>query len=339
LVLSISSDRVVGRSVDLDENMNRHWKSLEVMPKPGLDIHLYNTFSDRPFGGNASWVVPQSDGLDDEKMRAIAAELAAPATAFLSNSRTPCPKIRFFSSSGEFDMCGHAIVGAVCCLAELEILLPSESGVTKLQLLAPPGEIPIEVRWDDDGQSHCAMFQPKPWFKSTSFSHADVAPLLGLANERMDHSLPIETGSTGLKHVFLPVLTKDGLADIQPDQAGLEDLSRRLGVESVAVFTLDTDDPERQFRSRDFCPAIGVPEEAASGTTNGAIASYLVTHNRIAVPESGLISIVAEQGVEMGRPSIIRTDLEVENGTIVSVKVSGQATCLASGMLRLPGFS
>ena len=93
-----------------------------------ISLHLYNTFSERAFGGNASWVVPIGEDLLEAEMQAIATELAAAATAFLFDVESDRPRIRFFSPTSEFDMCGHAIVGSMCALADLQILSPDDQG-------------------------------------------------------------------------------------------------------------------------------------------------------------------------------------------------------------------
>ncbi len=301
-----------------------------------FDAYLYNPFSSEAFGGNVCWVIPHSNDLNESDMGKIAAELAAPATAFIFQAKSNSPQIRFFSPSGEFSMCGHAIVAGMCALAELDIVSTDQNKIANLNLQAPPGEIPIEISWDENDQPHCIMTQPNPWFKPTDVSIETAAKLLGLPVAAMNTDLPIQTGSTGLKHVFLPVRSVNDMEAIHPDIDGLHALSNRLNVDSVAVFSMDRENSEIDVRIRDFCPAIGVPEEAASGTTNGAVGSYLVTHKKIPVSSNGISLITAHQGVEMKRQSIIQTQIGVTEDVITSVKVSGTATRILSGKLCIP---
>ena len=302
-----------------------------------MQAYLYNTFSEIPFGGNVAWIVPQADTLSVQQMQAIATEFAAPATAFLLDASGASPEIRFFSPTAEFSMCGHAIVGAMCALVDSGFVSIERCATATRQLRAAPGEIPVALKILDNDRPHCVMTQPKPWFESTAVTSGRIASLLGLREQDMDETLPIEMGSTGLKHVFVPLKTSDSLRVIEADFDGLAALSMELNVESVAVFTLDTGDSARQVRGRDFCPAIGVPEEAASGTTNGAIASYLVRHDRLPVENDGRVFVTAEQGVEMGRPSLVHTEIQTDGPDIVAVKVGGTATRLISGRLNLAG--
>lgn len=230
-------------------------------------------------------------------------------------------------------MCGHAVAAAVCSLADKGII-PSTVENQKFLLHTPTGKVAVETHYIERMLRHCAMTQQQPWFQPTTIETKDVASLLGIEPDVIDSELPLDIGSTGLKHVFIPLLSKNAMMSMQPDFDGLKRLSNDLGVESIAIFTQDTGDPGIAVRVRDLCPAIGVNEEAASGTTNGAIASYLVHHNRIRPDETGKALIVAQQGIEYGRPSVIQTEITVKKDSIISVKVGGSARQLVSGTIN-----
>lgn len=303
-----------------------------------LDIYLYNEiFAAEPRGGNGCWVVPLADETTDEHMQFIAAELALPATAFVIGEGSTHTQLRFFSPTREFSMCGHAVVAASCALVDNDILPCDSNGETIINFQTMAGEIPAQVHRNLNGPTECSMFQRKPWFAQTDVSADLVAPLLGLAPDCIDSDLPIETGSTGLKHVFVPILSMQSMYSMTPNFSGLGELSARLDVESVAVFSLDTGTSETTARVRDFCPAIGVNEEPASGTTNGAVGSYLVRHGKAQTDDHGDVTIVSNQGIEMGKPSKLRTQIHVdENNVITKVKVGGTAKPQATGVFDVP---
>ena len=85
-----------------------------------------------------------------------------------------------------------------------------------------------------------------------------------------------------------------------------------------------------RWRSRTFW-ANG--EDAATGSAAGPIACHLARH--------GLIDwggdVVIEQGVEMGRPSILHARADGTDGVIEAVEVGGSAVVVARGEFRLPG--
>ena len=85
---------------------------------------------------------------------------------------------------------------------------------------------------------------------------------------------------------------------IRPDFAGMVQFCHTHGIETIAVFCLDCEDPDKQLHVRDFCPAVGVSESAAAGTTNAALTSYLLRHSQVKV-DSGCCTVNAEQGIEL----------------------------------------
>src|SRR5574342_750234 len=56
----------------------------EGSPVRTVEVVLVDAFTSTPFTGNPAAVVPDAHGLDEAAMRAVAAEMARPATAFLS---------------------------------------------------------------------------------------------------------------------------------------------------------------------------------------------------------------------------------------------------------------
>lgn len=127
----------------------------------------------------------------------------------------------------------------------------------------------------------------------------------------------------------------DQLEDVRalkPDFRQLKELSKKNGVQTVARFSMETDNPENTLHIRDFCPAVGVDEVPASGTTNGALAGYLYK-NGLVPDESQLI--VAEQGSEIGRPSLIHCEIEASDGQLTSLRVGGQAVASILGTVAI----
>ncbi|RLC60774.1 MAG: hypothetical protein DRI80_10250, partial [Chloroflexota bacterium] len=82
-----------------------------------------------------------------------------------------------------------------------------------------------------------------------------------------------------------------------------------------------------------FAPALGVPEDPATGSANGALGAYLV-HHRV-VPLTGpTVHIVSEQGAELGRPSTLYVEVDHTDGEVVAVRVGGQVVEVAEGTVR-----
>ena len=86
---------------------------------PTIEVVLVDSFTATPFTGNPAAVVVDATALDERAMKAVAAELARPATAFLRPAGAGGERpVRWFSPAGiELTLCGHGTVAAAHVLA------------------------------------------------------------------------------------------------------------------------------------------------------------------------------------------------------------------------------
>ena len=99
------------------------------------------------------------------------------------------------------------------------------------------------------------------------------------------------------------------------------------------AFTLETEVPESTVHVRAFAPALGITEDPASGSVGGALGAYLARHQIIAKEKLDRIQI--EQGIEMGRPSLIQVEIGQKDGVISGIEVGGKSQILIEGVLTL----
>lgn len=289
-------------------------------------VKLFDAFTDQVFCGNIAGVVTKADGLSNNEMQKIASELNAPTTGFVTTRGKNDFEVKFFTPTQEIDMCGHVVVGTFMALAEERKLDFEGYNRVDVKQHTRAGLIPIEVIYENNRPTYIMMCQNKPLFKDPQLNRTEIAKLMGISDQFMEENYPIEIAATALRHLFIPVKNLDIMGELKPDFPALAELSRKLNVETSNVFTLQTVNPGFQVHSRDFCPAIGNLEEAASGTTNGALSCYLIKNKAIpGIPRNGSIKIMAEQGYEMGRPSIIQSEIQLQDHEIKEVKVGGTA--------------
>ena len=136
--------------------------------------------------------------------------------------------------------------------------------------------------------------------------------------------------------LFVQVADAGRLGRLRVADDELRELCGDVGIDTVGVFALrDGARIQAHARVRDLCHGVGGPEEAASGTTNGALASLLWRRGLLAeADEEGHVVVVAEQGIEMGRPSRITTRLHVAGSAIDAVDVGGGASRRLEGRIR-----
>jgi trans-2,3-dihydro-3-hydroxyanthranilate isomerase len=129
------------------------------------------------------------------------------------------------------------------------------------------------------------------------------------------------------------------LAEVQGLDAGklntadLNQVCRELGTECVMVFTFETERPESTVHVRVFAPLLGVPEDPATGSANGALGAYLVHHRAIPVTEPTTY-IVSEQGAEIHRPGTLYIEVDSAGEEVSAVRVGGQVVLVAEGVVR-----
>lgn len=127
----------------------------------------------------------------------------------------------------------------------------------------------------------------------------------------------------------------------QLNVAALSRACHVAGTECVLVFTLETGRPESTVHVRVFAPLLGVPEDPATGSANGALGAYLVHHasTSSALSQATPItepttSFVSEQGAEIGRPSTLFVEVDSAGQEISAVRVGGQVVPVAEGTVR-----
>lgn len=282
-----------------------------------LDVRIYAAFAAGPSGGNLAGVVYDSEGLATDVMQRLAAELAAPTTGFVRELGDGTFGVRFFSPVSEMPLCGHVTVGVFAAMAD-----DGRVGEGAFRQVTTAGDLDVTVARAAEGL-HVTLRQPQPRFDLFDVPAGRIAPLLGFSAAE---ARSIGSAGTGLRHLFVEVDTTETLARLHADDVGLRSLCGEVGIDTVGVFTRLGPDGGAEVRVRDLCHGVGDPEEAASGTTNGALAALLWRRGRLPLPDArGRVRVRAEQGVEMGRPSLVTTELEVSGDRIEAVRVGGGA--------------
>lgn len=149
-----------------------------------------------------------------------------------------------------------------------------------------------------------------------------IADSLNINENAILVNLPIQIVSTGLRDILIPVNNLETLLSVNPNFERITEISKRYGVVGYHVFTTET-----KFNStahcRNFAPLYDIPEESATGTSNGALSCYLYKYG--VITEKEYSKLIFEQGYSMDKPSEIFARLEIENREIKGIKVGGNA--------------
>lgn len=279
-----------------------------------MKLYIVDAFTTQRFSGNQAGVAlltPEEPELTAAFCQALAAELKHSETAFVRPTGPDSFRLRYFTPEGEVDLCGHATIAAFTTLREDEGLAP---GTYRASTLA--GELSIQV------SDQAVWMDMAPPVEGRSFSPEETAELYaayGLSATDCPEGFVPMVVSTGLQDILLPVSSMAALEKAEQDERAVTELSKRYGVVGVHMFWPCLNE-EAAAHCRNFAPLYAIPEEAATGTSNGALTYYLYRRGRI----SAGIENRFVQGEKMGKPSEILSRL-TEGLDGVRVRVGGRA--------------
>jgi len=286
------------------------------------DFHIVDVFARERYAGNQLAVVESDGGLSDAEMQAFAAEMDFSETTFVESRDSPY-RVRIFTPEAEIPFAGHPTLGTAAVVREhIDGGSPDE-----IVLDVDVGEVPVEVA-GGDGEQTLWMTQQPPEF-GEQLAHGRLAGVLGLDESALDHEWPVQVVSTGLPTIVVPLADREALTSIDVDRAAYDDVTGDRDAKNVLAFCPDPRSDANDFAVRVFAPFYGVPEDPATGSSNGCLAGYLARHGYTG---SNSVSARVEQGYEMGRPSLVHLNA-TDRGGDVHVEVGGSVVAVARGQL------
>lgn len=286
-----------------------------------MELYVVDAFTTVRFSGNQAGVALLGDRPFPEEglMQALAGELKHSETAFVRRTGESAFHIRYFTPAAEVDLCGHATVAAFTVLRESGAVSPG-----RYDLHTRSGDLEITV---ESGAVWMDMAPPAAGRQFSAAERAELYAAYGLTPADGAEGLEPQAISTGLWDILLPVQSRAVLDGAVQDEAAVRALSRRYGVVGVHMFCLEGA-ADITARCRNFAPLYAIAEEAATGTSNGALTFYLYRR--------GLVRPGTEnrflQGERMGKPSEILSRL-TDAGGAVRVRIGGPAVVTVRGEL------
>jgi len=276
------------------------------------DYVVLDVFTNTPLQGNPLAVFPDGRGLDGGLMQRTARELNLSETVFVLDGGDGLDaRLRIFTPAAELPFAGHPTLGAA-------FVVGARSGASAVRLGTGAGEVGVALRREGDTVVFGEMEQPLPVLEEVP----DPAPLLralGLSGSR----LPVEGYRNGPLHIYVMLEDAEAVNALRPDLGAVAQAAPG-GVQCFAL-------ADGHVETRSFCPALGVPEDPATGSAAGPLAVHLARHGVI---EWGA-EIEIHQGTAMGRPSVLFASAQGSGGEPTEVRVGGGAVQVAEGRYRL----
>lgn len=284
-----------------------------------MEAYVMDAFSAAVFGGNQAGVVLPDRQLDDDLMQKIAAEFKHSETAFVCVEEDGSVTLRYFTPAGEVDLCGHATIASFALLRETERIgdgvFTAHTRAAQLQIRVSGDTVwmdmapPVLLRTLEEGE----------W--------AELYEAYGLTvDDRPDGFVP-KIVSTGLADIMMPVRDHESLMRAVQNAPVVTELSRRYDVTGVHMFCMGED---CTAYCSNYAPLYDIPEECATGTSNGALTYYLYLQGLVQ-PDAENIFV---QGEHMDRPSEIRSRLVLEDGQ-ARILIGGRAVMSMSCQLKI----
>jgi len=303
-------------------------------------FHTCDVFTNEMFGGNPLAVIPDARGLTDPMMVAITREFNYSETTFVfppSDARNT-KRVRIFTPGKELQFAGHPTVGTAHVLAATGAV-PMTGDETRIVFEEGVGPVPVKI----------SARGGVPYFSQLTAAKlpevGDPPPSVKLLSEILsldsgdvisDDLIEPEAVSCGTPFLFIPVRNPETLARIRMNVQKWEEHLKDYWAPEMFVFSTEKWPgifDGGHIRARMFAPGIGVGEDPATGSACAALAGFLGFRSE---QRGGTLRWSVDQGVEMGRPSRLELEVDLEKGQVKAIRVGGATVMVSTGVLHLP---
>ena len=293
-----------------------------------------DVFTTQVFGGNPLAVVLDAQGLTTAQMQSIATEFNYAETTFVLPPREAghTAHVRIFTARIEVPFAGHPNVGTAVVLAR-DLEEKGHPPLDRMIFEEGAGLVPIRLLREGGAVVGAELTAPKALSIGASATVEDAAACLSL--------LPADilTGvhapqvlSVGLAFLVVEVNTRDTLRRCKPSLQAHERILPPLGTDSVYAYVRGGAPGE--LHARMFAPIDATAEDPATGSATAATIAWLAEKGSERDAEAAWR---IEQGVDMGRPSLLLGRTEKRAGKVAAVHVAGNAVQVMHGFLNVPG--
>jgi trans-2,3-dihydro-3-hydroxyanthranilate isomerase len=304
-----------------------------------LNFSTVDVFTTDQFGGNPLAVVLNAQGLSTLQMQTIAAEFNLSETAFVLPPKDSAhtAQVRIFTPRAEMPFAGHPNIGTAFVLGRAGESYGRPIDGSHLIFEEKAGLVAIDLLKDGTTVSGARLVAPQALAIGDNIAPDIVASACALpvdAIELGNHSPCI--ASCGAAYIVAEVKSRAALAAASP-QSGV--FSRHFSLDrttSVFLYTqareTSTGDDAVDIRCRMFAPLHGITEDPATGSANAALIGLLA---RLRPEPDLMLSKTIAQGVEMGRPSLLRAQAHKQAGHVTKTSIEGHCVAVMTGMMQL----
>ncbi|NKN00220.1 PhzF family phenazine biosynthesis protein [Rhizobium leguminosarum] len=302
-----------------------------------LSYVTVDVFTSTRFEGNPLAVISDARDLSDAAMQKIATEFNYSEVTFVLPPEDPqnSARVRIFTPTMEIPFAGHPNVGTAYVLGQQAEIFSKPVGDT-LRFEEKAGIVEVSLKRSGGKVAAAAIRAPQPLTIGDTIAAETIAGCVSL-----DPGVIVSTthapvfASVGLNFAVAEVNGLEALAAVRPNLAGFQAAAGRQATSghdfSLFLYVRTAENPWN-IRTRMFAPLDNVPEDPATGSASAALGAYLVS----LAPEAHMNArITIEQGVEMGRRSVITLDVVKSDGIVTDVVISGGCVSVMRGEISL----
>jgi trans-2,3-dihydro-3-hydroxyanthranilate isomerase len=314
----------------------RSHRLARAIPDAGVFMHrryvTIDVFTDRTFGGNPLAVVLDAEGLTPPQMQSIATEFNYSETTFVLPPRDArhTALVRIFTPRIEVPFAGHPNIGTAVVLAQ-ELEAQAQEPAHRFVFEEAAGLVSIELLRESGTVVGAELTVPEALSVGASVSADDAAACLSLASSEIGTAVHApQVVSVGLPFLVTEVVSRDALRRAKPDLTTHERVLPPIGTDSIFAYVRGT--AAGALQARCFMPLDATVEDPATGSATAATIALLAT---LQPERSGEHRWRVEQGVDMGRPSLLLGRTQKRDGRVTAVRVAGHAVPVMRGSLHI----
>jgi trans-2,3-dihydro-3-hydroxyanthranilate isomerase len=292
-----------------------------------LTYYHVDVFARRQFGGNQLAVFTEPGDISDRKMELIASEMGFSETTYVfpSSEKDIDAELRIFTPAEEIPFAGHPVIGTAYVFAMMNT---GKKKPRSLSLQLKSGRVDMDLQYSSGKVNSVTMHQPVPTFGTALQNRGQAARAVGINN------MNILGGGVVTNGLDFLIVEADSIESVQKAELSIPEavsVIERHKVCGIYLFARVEDDKSKNIHARFFAPTLDIIEDPATGSAAGALGGYL--SRILKFPSQFRLAI--EQGVEMGRSSYIRVDVNCDRGLLQSVSVTGHVIEVGKGEIAL----
>ncbi|NLS15193.1 PhzF family phenazine biosynthesis protein [Rhizobium sp. P40RR-XXII] len=296
-----------------------------------------DVFTSERFVGNPLAVIPDARGLGGDAMQKIAAEFCYSETTFVLPPENPdhTARVRIFTPTAEIPFAGHPNVGTAFVLGQQREIFGKPAG-DGLTFEEDAGLVEVTLLRTDGAVTGASIRAPASLTIGETIADELIARCVQIDPQSIRKATHAPTfASVGLPFALAELDSLETLGKAWPNAAVFAEAATRHKEDetgfSLFLYVRSADNPWH-IRARMFAPLDNVTEDPATGSASAALGAYLTS--LLPAPDAE-VKITIEQGVEMGRRSVIGIEVKKTAGTVNEVLLSGSSIHVMRGEIRL----